>query len=167
LKVEIEYQKSEPDLVNDIAGTDSTAIEKPVITKVDGITYKEGMTVKKDGFAITGTIKGADAVWVDDFKLGKFQTGDTAWTYNIKVSYGNLKPGLNSYQVYGVTEDGKKSPILTVKINYEAPPVAAAVTTTPVTTTTATTTANTETTSAPATITAPVTVTSPEKPLNS
>jgi len=43
--------------------------------------------------------------------------------YNIKVSYGNLVPGLNSYQVYGETQDGKKSPVLTVKLNY-APPAA-------------------------------------------
>ncbi len=149
LKVEIEYQSAEPDLV-----IDKPAIEKPTVTSVDGKSYKEGMVVTKDGFAISGGAKGADAVWVDDFKLNKYQPGDATWSYNIKVSYGNLKPGLNSYQVYGVTEDGKKSPILTVKIDYQPPqPVE------PVATTT--------TTTAPATTTNPVPVVAPERPINS
>jgi hypothetical protein len=149
--VEIEYQAAEPDLV-----IDKPAIEKPTITTVDGKPYKDSMTVTKDGFTISGGATGADALWVDDFKLNKYQPGDATWSYNVKVSYGNLKPGLNSYQVYGVTEDGKKSPVLTVKIDYQPPKVAEPVATT------ATTTAATTT---PA-VTTPVTVTSPERPLN-
>jgi hypothetical protein len=156
LKVSIEYQKTEPDLV-----IDQPTIEKPKITTVDGKTYKEGMVVSKDGFVISGTIKGADAVWVDDFKLSKFQPGDTNWSYNIKVSYGNLKPGLNSYQVYGVTEDGNKSPVLTVKLEYK-PPVTTTATTSTTTTTPTTTTSSTTAPAATTTAT-----TTPEKPLNS
>jgi hypothetical protein len=155
LKVDIEYQAAEPDLV-----IDKPAIEKPTITTVDGKAYKDSMTVTRDGFTISGGATGADAMWVDDFKLNKYQPGDATWSYNIKVSYGNLKPGLNSYQVYGVTEDGKKSPILTVKIDYQPPKVEEpAATVSTATTTTATT--------APATVTTPVTVGTPEKPLNS
>jgi len=161
LKVEVDYQKAGTDSTTDTAGT-TTAVTlgKPQLVTVDGKPYKEGMTVTKDGFTINGTVSGADAMWVDDFKLNKFQTGDQNWAYNIKVSYGNLVPGLNSYQVYGETQDGKKSPVLTVKLNY-APPAA--------TTATATTT-TTRATPSPAATTTPAAVTTPavpEKPLNS
>lgn len=122
LKVEIDYQKdqSEPDLV-----IDRPEITQPKITSVGDKPYKEGMTLTTDGFAIVGGISGADAVWVDDFKLNRYAPGDASWTYNVRTTYGNLKPGLNSYQVYGVTESGKKSPVTTVKFYFEPPQAAA------------------------------------------
>jgi hypothetical protein len=137
LRIEIEYQAAEPDLAND-----RPELGKPTITTVDGKPYKEGMTIEKDGFAITGGSNGADQMWVEDFQLSKFVAGDSTWTYNVRTTFGNLKPGLNTYDIYGATTDGKKSPVLTIKINYKAP----ATTTTPTT---------------------PTTVTVPERPLNS
>jgi hypothetical protein len=127
LIVAIDYQKdsvSEPDLANNNVAGSSVALEKPKLLQVDGKPYKEGMTVSKDGFIISGSVAGASEMWVDDFKLNKFQAGGTSWSYNIKVSYGNLKPGLNSYQVFGKDANGKQSSILTVKLNYTAPAVA-------------------------------------------
>lgn len=145
LRIEIEYQSAEPDLVND-----KPELGKPTVTTVDGKPYKEGMTVEKDGFSISGGANGADQMWVEDFQLNKFKAGDSTWTYNVRTTFGNLKTGLNTYDVYGVSEDGKKSPILTVKINYK-PAVA-------------TTNSSTATTPVPATTT---TTSVPERPLNS
>lgn len=144
LTVEIEYQQDEPDLV-----IDKPEIEQPKVVSVGDKTYKEGMTLTADGFAIVGSIAGADAVWVDDFKLSRYSSGDATWTYNVRTSYGNLQTGLNTYQVYGVTEDGKKSPVLTVKFNYDPPKVE---TPEPATTTEAA---------------APADASVPERPLNS
>lgn len=118
LRVEIKYQADEPDLV-----IDKPDIEQPKVVSVSDKPYKEGMSLTTDGFAIVGSIRGADAVWVDDFKLSRYSAGDATWTYNVRTTYGNLQTGLNSYQVYGVTEDGKKSPVLTVKFNYDPPKV--------------------------------------------
>ncbi|MCC6643834.1 hypothetical protein IT411_03735, partial [Candidatus Peregrinibacteria bacterium] len=77
--------------------------------------------------------------------------------YNVKQSFGNLKDGANSYKVYAVDSNGKKSAVLTVTINFDAPVVSAAPasSTTP---TTSTTTTNQ--------ITEPATVTSSERPIN-
>lgn len=123
LHVEIDYQApAEPDLANN-----PTDLQKPVVATVDGKAYQSGMSIDHDGFSFSGSASGADQIWVDDFQLSKFKKGDATWSYNVKVSYGNLKPGLNSYKVYGVTVDGRKSPILTVQINYKAPVVKSAV----------------------------------------
>lgn len=146
LTVTIEYQTtSEPDLANNNVTGSSGTLEEPKCLLVDVKTYKEGMTVSKDGFTISGSVAGAAEMWVDDFKLNKFVAGSTSWSYNIKVSYGNLKPGLNSYQVFGKDASGKKSPILTVKLNYQ-PPAASATTTTTATSTTSTSSTATGTT---------------------
>lgn len=147
LKLEIDYQKD--------ALSNNQKLEKPVVINIDGKPYKEGMTLDKDGFSITGSVAGADQVVVDDFKLNKFKAGDKNWTYNVKMSYGNLKDGLNTYQVYGVSASGEKSPVLTVKLNFKAPVIEKA----NVVSTNSTGTVNT----------APVenVITAPEKPINS
>lgn len=170
LHVEIEYQApTEPDLANDV-----TNLVKPIVTTVDGKQYQAGMTIDHDGFSFSGTVTGVDQVWVDDFRLSKFKTGDTKWSYNVKTSFGNLVPGMNSYKVYGATTDGKKTPILTVQINYKAPAkVIVPEVTSPATTTTTTNTGSASTSTVPVpVITTPTTpapvstpVVVPERPL--
>lgn len=124
LVLSVEYQPEEADLANDLP-----AISKPVVLTVGDKPYREGMVIDQDAFVMAGKVSGAGQMWVDDFQLTKFKSGDTTWSYNVKTAYGNLKAGLNSYQVYGVGADGKKSPILTVKINYKPAVVAPAATT--------------------------------------
>lgn len=124
------------------------------------------MTITKDGFAINGTIQGADAIWVDDFKLNKFESGDTNWTYNAKVSYGNLLKGKNVFKVWGTTEDGKKSEVLSITINFE-PPEEETVTVETSTTSSETPSPTTASESVPAsTEEVPEVVITPERPLN-
>lgn len=128
LKMEIEYQK-------DGTATASTdELSAPEVSLVNGKDYEEGMTVEKDGFAITGTVSGVKEVWVNDFKLGKYKAGDKNWTYNVKASYGNLAPGVNTYKVYGVSESGEKTPITSFKINFKAPAASPAVVSAPAST---------------------------------
>jgi hypothetical protein len=98
LTIVIEYKAAESDLVND-----RPALVKPTLSTVDGKPYKEGMVVDKDSFVLAGTANGSDQMWVDDFQLSKFKAGDSAWSYNVKTAFGNLKAGLNSYQIYGVS----------------------------------------------------------------
>ncbi len=114
LRVVIEYQVlNEPDLV-----IDNTQLDKPVILTVNGVAYQSGMQIDKNAFSITGSVSKVDQVWVDDFQLTKFKKGDATWTYNVNTSFGNLKNGENTYSVYGMMENGKKTPIQTIKINY-------------------------------------------------
>lgn len=115
LRVVIEYQAlSEPDLV-----IDNTELTKPVVLTVNGASYQSGMQIDKNAFSITGSVSNmVDQVWVDDFQLTKFKKGDATWTYNVNTSFGNLKNGENTYNVYGMVENGKKTPIQTIKINY-------------------------------------------------
>jgi len=157
LTVVIEYTAAELDLANDRA-----VLVKPALSTVDGKPYKEGMVVDKDAFILVGTAKGVDQMWVDDFQLSKFKASDSTWSYNVKTAFGNLKAGLNTYQIYGVSVDGKKSPILTVKINYKPVVVAA-----PSVTTKEPTTSSTGTVAVPpATITPVVApVAQPESPV--
>lgn len=95
----------------------AVAISKPVVTSVNGKTYVSGMEVKED-IVITGTIEGAEKVFVNDYQLSKFTTGSKAWSYNAKVSLGNLKEGNNVYEVYGVDKNGKKSAVIQVTVKY-------------------------------------------------
>ncbi|MCC7432938.1 FecR domain-containing protein [Candidatus Peregrinibacteria bacterium] len=157
LKLEIEYQKAN--------SSSDQKLEKPLVLTIDGKSYKEGMTIEKDGFAIAGSVNGASQVWVDDFKLNKFKAGDKTWAYNVKVSYGNLKPGLNTYQVYAVNEAGDKSSILIVKINYKPLVVEKPVLAVPAVTTSSST--GNGTTEQPASSVTTPAVVAPEKPINS
>lgn len=122
LKVQVE-------LTENATTISSVPLQKPKISKVDGKNYQEGMVLTKDGFAITGSVAGASELWVDDFKLNKFKAGDTTWSYNVKMSYGNLKEGANSYKVYAVDANGKKSEAASLKFTFNAPVAPVATTT--------------------------------------
>ena len=162
LKVTIEYQKS-TDATEADAANNLVTLEKPKLLTVDGKSYKDGMNVTKSAFVITGSVKGADAMMVDDFKLSKFKTGDATWSYNINESFGNWKPGVNTYEVFGIDMGGKKSPIMTVKLNYDKPVVVTPVASTPVVTTSAVVPSTpVVSVPTPVTVVAPTTITTAE-----
>ncbi len=106
---------SEPDEVNN----ESNEISKPELISIGGVPYQAGMIVSKDNIALSGKITNADALFVDEYKLTKFQAGSTTWTYNLSTKIGNLKPGKNQLEVYGTTEGGKKSPVLMIEFTYQ------------------------------------------------
>lgn len=67
---------------------------------------------------IVGEVKGAEKVIINDYQLSQFKPGDTSFVYYANEEGGNLKEGLNEYEVYAVDPDGNKSPITTFTINY-------------------------------------------------
>jgi hypothetical protein len=120
VEVEIVYKgdaENTEDDEEDEADTETVALGKPVATSVNGKTYTSGMEVKED-IVIAGTIAGAEKVFVNDYQLSKFTSGSTSWSYNAKVSLGNLKAGNNVYEIYGVDKAGKKSAVIEVTVKY-------------------------------------------------
>jgi len=113
------------------------ALQKPVLSTVNGKVYNEGMMVDIDGIKLTGTVAGASKLLVNNYALSLFKAGDKTWTYNLKESLGNFEEGLNSYTIDAVAADGKKQ-TLSVTINYKkaeivpAQTVEAVVPTTPI-----------------------------------
>ncbi len=121
--VEIEYlgedateesEDEEDDSANNAVGE----LSKPTVSKVAGKNYSSGMDVEDSAFSISGTISGADSVWVNDYQLSQFKEGDSEWTYNVNADWGNLEEGENEYEVYGTNFEGEKSEIVTIRINY-------------------------------------------------
>jgi len=91
--------------------------------KVNGEDYVKGMKVKSNNFRITGDIAGANSVFVNTYKLSRFNPGDANWSYGVAESFGNLVPGKNLYKVYGTDSAGNKTPEFVVEITFEKTPV--------------------------------------------
>jgi hypothetical protein len=72
---------------------------------------------------LTGTVSGASEVYVNDYKLQKFNAGDSNWTYFANAKYNLMKEGENVYNVYSKDSNGNKSEVLTVKVLYKPAPV--------------------------------------------
>ncbi|MFA6918157.1 MAG: FecR domain-containing protein [Candidatus Gracilibacteria bacterium] len=110
-------------------------VSQPTVTSVAKITTKD-----KDGYyvvsenpaTLTGEVPGDVAsVLVNGYVLKKFKAGDKTWTYYANASYGLMKEGANTYEVYSVDANGNKSAALVVKVMYK--PVAAVPETAPAT----------------------------------
>lgn len=110
---------------------EASDIEAPTITTP---TANEAIPAAEDILKIEGTAPlEANQIVVNDFTLTRFQPGDRKWVYFAAKKYGTLLSGENTYTVYAVTRDGKKSAPASVTITYEGSdaPVTAATPTTP------------------------------------
>ncbi|MBU1954119.1 FecR domain-containing protein [Patescibacteria group bacterium] len=117
--------KTEVDTINNtVAGDESDAkVEESGVLKTPVITEPKETTVKENSFVLKGTVaEGTVKVVVNsnigDYELGKFQKGDTDWSYNISVAIGNLLSGENVYKVYAVDKDGNRSTPAKITITY-------------------------------------------------
>ena len=96
------------------------ALTAPVVLKYNG---SGSSTVTVGVVKVDGEIHGAAKVIVNGYTLSKFEPGSTTWTYYANENGGNLKPGVNQYEVYGVGPDGKESDHVTFSITYNKPEV--------------------------------------------
>lgn len=100
---------------------ESTTVSKPEITAVAGGVKPDANGVYKVTSRVTtlsGTIKGADKVVVNGYTLTKFTAGSTSWSYFANADFDLMKPGDNTYEIYGVDANGKKGESLIVKVFY-------------------------------------------------
>lgn len=93
----------------------------PVVTKIDNKVYSEAMIVANNTFKIQGTIQGAEKLAVNGYILSQFTPGSKNWSYNVNEGLGNLKAGNNTYEIYGIGSDGKKSQSVMINLNYQKP----------------------------------------------
>lgn len=110
-KITITWGESDDD--SDIELDDD--LTDPKVLTYNGSSSSE---VTEDTVTISGSIKGAAKVVVNGYTLSKFQPGDASWSYIASESLGNLKPGENTYSVYGVDPDGNKSTVVEFTITY-------------------------------------------------
>ncbi|MBD3270799.1 hypothetical protein GF376_04700 [Candidatus Peregrinibacteria bacterium] len=110
-----ENEESEADTINDA----SASLIAPTVSTVGGENYSEDMVITDSSIVISGNVKGASSVYVNDYRLTRFSAGDNDWSYNASTAIGNLVPGENTFEIYATSEDGQKSAIETVTINYE------------------------------------------------
>jgi hypothetical protein len=110
-KITITYGEGDDD--SDIELEDD--LIDPEVLTYNGSSSSE---VTADTVTVSGSIKGATKVVVNGYTLSKFQPGDTSWSYIASESLGNLKPGANTYSVYGVDPDGNKSTVVEFTITY-------------------------------------------------
>jgi hypothetical protein len=111
-------------------------LEAPVVLKYNGTTSP---VVTTGTVLVEGSIKGAQSVVVNGYTLSKFVAGGDIWTYSAKEALGNLKPGLNEYEVYGIDPAGNKSAVAKFTITYNKEETAVSTQTTQETQTTQTT----------------------------
>ena len=99
--------------------TISDPLTAPVVKTFNGSTSS---TVETGIVQVSGSIKGAEKLVVNGYALSKFKPGDTTWNYFATETAGNLKPGVNTYQVYGVDENGNKSAVVQFTITNNKKP---------------------------------------------
>jgi len=100
----------------------SSSLATPKLVNINGASSPNdfGLYVVTSHLAtITGSISGASAVYVNDYKLSKFLPGNTTWTYFANADYDLMTEGENIFNVYAVDANGKKSQILTFKVFYK------------------------------------------------
>jgi len=108
------------------AGTASAAASPSIVNP-----GKNGETVRtpQEEFELRGTAPvGTAAVYVNDYKLQLFRTGDTDWSYLASTRLGNLKQGENVYNVVAEDASGRRSApaTLTVIVGAAGPTTPAA-----------------------------------------
>lgn len=106
-------------------GTKITITKKKVeitdaLTAPKVLTFNdsESSEVTTDVVTVEGEVAGAEKVVVNGYALSKFEAGAKTWTYVAKEALGNLKPGVNEYEVYAVDPEGKKSETVKFTITY-------------------------------------------------
>jgi len=120
-EITITYNKAKVEITD--------ALADPVVLTFNG---SSSSTVTADTVKVEGSIKGAEKVVVSDYTLSKFVPGSLTWSYTAKEAGGNLKPGLNEYEVYGIDADGNKSVVVKFTITYnKTVPVTSTTTTVP------------------------------------
>jgi len=92
------------------------ALAAPVVLKFNGAVSPE---VTTGDVLVEGSVKGAQSVVVNGYTLSKFEAGSAAWSYWAKESLGNLKPGVNEFEVYAVDSAGNKSDTVKFTITYD------------------------------------------------
>lgn len=69
-------------------------------------------TTSETSVLISGTVgKGIVKVFVNDFALSRYVPDSGVWSYYAKKEYNNLNVGTNQFSVYGIDQDGRKTPI--------------------------------------------------------
>ncbi len=104
---------------DDDSGESNDVVESLENPKVLSFNGKTSNKVDVDYVKVVGSVKGATEVYVDGYKLSKFKPGDDTWVYYASVGIGNLKEGINDYEVYAVGKDGEKSDVVSFSIDYE------------------------------------------------
>jgi len=90
------------------------------LTDPEVLTFNgaDSSIVDTDIVTVEGSIKGAEKVVVNGYTLSQFEAGATTWKYVARESVGNLNPGENTYEIYGVDPDGNKSAVVKFTITY-------------------------------------------------
>jgi len=114
IEVNVESKKIiEEEKVKSIGEIETPKILKPINQEKIAATAE---LVQIEG---TAPVEAAQIV-VNGFTLTKYQPGDRKWSYFAAKKFGTLVPGENTYQVYAITRDGKKSETTSVTIFYES-----------------------------------------------
>lgn len=106
--VVITYEKEKVEITD--------ALQDPAVVSFNGVSSSE---VTESTVTVKGTVKGAEKVVVNGYTLSKFEAGSLEWSYVAGESIGNMKPGLNEYEVYAVDPDGKRSAVVKFAITYK------------------------------------------------
>lgn len=106
-KITITYDKDKVEVEGDLSD--------PRVLSYNG---SESSVVTDNTVTVTGEISGAEKVVVNGYTLSKFTPGGTSWTYIASEALGNMSPGENTYEVYGVDPDGNKSSVVKFTITY-------------------------------------------------
>lgn len=83
-------------------------LSAPRVTSFDGGAFE----TLQDAVTVEGSVgRGIFRVFVNNLPLTRYVPDSGKWVYYTRVSYGNLRDGVNNYEVYGVDADGRKTPV--------------------------------------------------------
>lgn len=120
-----EVSSNTSEITGTVAPVSYGSLTAPKVLTVNGVSYtasqlEAGVAVDTVVVKVEGEIMGAEKVFVNSYQLQKFipSSGKETFIYWANANYTNMKPGENTYTVYGVSPDGTKSPIATFKLIY-------------------------------------------------
>ncbi|MBT4936512.1 hypothetical protein HON22_01195 [Candidatus Peregrinibacteria bacterium] len=99
------------DSMDTISTSSGSNLETENILKITNKKTELGIIeLSEEVLELKGTVSNnALSVSVNGYQLSKFIKGETSWLYRAKEDFGNLKKGLNEYEVVAEYENNKKA----------------------------------------------------------
>lgn len=89
------------------------------VTYINSPNEGKNLITDREPITITGTApKGTKGIWINDYELKKYATGDPGWSYIAARKYDSLLDGENIYEVYAIDTNDEKKLIDSIKITF-------------------------------------------------
>ena len=110
-------------ITSPLENTSLSAVIDPQILSIktlNGRLFEDQFELDSNRGFVQGVVsKDVKTLFVNGFKLTRFTSNSGAFHYIMSPSFGTLKQGANKLEIYGVLNNGLKTPVLRATVHYQ------------------------------------------------